>query len=254
MQKSKTQTGFLGFLESIIRRHAIIYYFARSIIIHFGIFEEDFNILSKFFRNKPLNIIDVGASDGIAAKFFLKKLNVKKIYCFEPHDFFVKKLKKLKNKNKNIVLNNYGIGNEKEKIKIYYPSIKFLSFNLPILTYSFYDKKELKKQMQLDFFNYKKLNIDKSLIQLKKYRTINKKIDLIKIDVNGYESQIIKAILKQIKKDKPLLVIENNEKLKEIDLLLKKYGYKKYYNKFSNFKIHKNEKVLDIFFINKKRI
>ena len=86
--------------------------------------------------------------------------------------------------------------------------------------------------MQLDFFNYKKLNIDKSIIQLKKYRTINKKIDLIKIDVNGYESQIIKAILKQIKKDKPLLVIENNEKLKEINLLLKKYDYKKYYNKF----------------------
>ena len=76
MQKSKTQTGFLGFLESIIRRHAIIYYFFRSIIIHFNIFEEDFNILSKFFRNKPLNIIDVGASDGIAAKFFLRKLNV----------------------------------------------------------------------------------------------------------------------------------------------------------------------------------
>ena len=86
--------------------------------------------------------------------------------------------------------------------------------------------------MQLDFFSYKKLNIDKSIIQLKKYRTINKKIDLIKIDVNGYESQIIKAILKQIKKDKPLLVIENNEKLKEINLLLKKYDYKKYYNKF----------------------
>ena len=64
--------------------------------------------------------------------------------------------------------------------------------------------------MQLDFFNYKKLNIDKSIIQLKKYRTVNKKIDLIKIDVNGYELQIIKAILKQIKKDKPLLVIENN--------------------------------------------
>ena len=252
MQKSKTQTGFLGFLENIIRRHAIIYYFARSIIIHFDIFEEDFNILPKFFKNKPLNIIDVGASDGIAAKFFLKKLNVKKIYCFEPHDFFIKKLKN-KIKNNNIILNNYGISNKKEKIKIYYPSIKFLNFNIPILTYTFYDKKELKKQMQLDFFNYEKLNIDKSIIQLKKYRTINKKIDLIKIDVNGYELQIIKAMLKQIKKDKPLLVIENNEKLKEINLLLKKYDYKKYYSKFSNFKIHKNEKVLDIFFINKKK-
>ena len=37
MQKSKTQVGFLGFLETIIRRNALFYYFVRNIVIYFNI-------------------------------------------------------------------------------------------------------------------------------------------------------------------------------------------------------------------------
>ena len=92
MQISKTQVGFLGFLENIIRRNGVIYYFIRNIVIYFNIFEEDFKILTKYYKNKKINIIDVGASDGISANFFLKNLNVNKIYCYEPHKVFIKKL------------------------------------------------------------------------------------------------------------------------------------------------------------------
>ena len=98
MQISKTQVGFLGFLENIIRRNGVIYYFIRNIVIYFNIFEEDFKILTKYYKNKKINIIDVGASDGISANFFLKNLNVNKIYCYEPHKVFIKKLIKFKKK------------------------------------------------------------------------------------------------------------------------------------------------------------
>jgi hypothetical protein len=59
-------------------------------------------------------------------------------------------------------------------------------------------------------------------------------------------------MLSQIKKDKPLMVIENNSSLQKIDSLLKKYKYKKFYNMSSKFKTHKNQKVLDVFFIPQK--
>jgi FkbM family methyltransferase len=252
MQTSKTQVGFLGFLESIIRRNGILYYFIRSIVIHFNIFEEDFKILNKFYQNKKINIIDVGASDGISANFFLKNLNVKKIYCYEPHKIFIKNLMNYKKKNKNIILKKYGISHKKNKIAVYYPIVKFLGFNLPLLTYTFYDKLELKKQIKLDFYNYQKIIIDKAIINLKKYKRIKDKIDLIKIDVNGFELEVVKGMLSQIKKDRPLMVIENNSGLQKIDSLLKKYKYKKFYNKSSKFKIHKNQKVLDVFFIPQK--
>ena len=75
MQKSKTQKGLLGIIEKIIRRNVILYYFVRNIVIYFNIFEDDFKILKEYYYKKPINIIDIGASDGIATNFFLKKFN-----------------------------------------------------------------------------------------------------------------------------------------------------------------------------------
>ena len=254
MQQSKTQVGFLGFIESIIRRNAVFYYFIRNIVIYFNIFEEDFKILNKYYNNKKLNIVDIGASDGIATNFFLKNLNVNKIFCYEPHKVFIRSLIKYKKNNKNIILKKYGISDKNKKIEIYYPSINFLGIDLPLLTYTFYDKYELTKQIKLDFYNYKKIRVNKTVISLKKYKKLNEKIDLIKIDVNGFELEVVKGMLVQIKKDKPLIIIENSDDLNKINSLLKKNNYQKYYNMSSKFKMHNKQKVLDIFFIPNKKI
>ena len=120
------------------------------------------------------------------------------------------------------------------------------TFNVCILS-----KKELIDQMKLDFNNHKNIKI-KTSINLKKFKMINEKIDLIKIDINGLEFQIVKSLLGQIRKDKPMLIIENNTSLNEINKILKKYNYKKYCNINSQLVPHKNQKVLDLFFIPNK--
>ena len=252
MQQSKTQIGFLGLIEKYVRKIVPIYYFIRSIAIKFDIFEEDFKILKKIYKNKKINIIDIGASDGISANFFIKNLNVKNIYCFEPHIFFIKKLEKLKKKYQNIKIFGYGISTSNKNIKVYIPKIFFLGKPLYLYSYTFYNIDELKKQIKLDFLNYKKIIIKKTILKLKKFRVINNKIHLIKIDVNGYEFEIVKCLKKQIIKNYPLMVIENNKKINEISKYLSKYGYKKYYNNNGKLEKFKNQKVLDIFFITKK--
>ena len=251
MQKSKTRYGILGLFEKIIRSSPSIYYFFRSIIIYFNIFEEDFDILINFFQNKKINIIDVGASDGIATNFFLKKLIVKKIYCYEPHFYFLKKLEILKKKYNNIIIKKFGISNKNQKIKIYFPVFKLFSKYFPILTYTFYNKKDLTNQILVDFGKKSNLKIHDSYINLIKFKKLKEKIHLIKIDVNGFEYDIIKSMLPQIRRDKPLIVLENNKEIKKISYLLKKINYKVYYNDNLQFKSYANQKVLDIFFINK---
>lgn len=252
MQKSKTQIGFLGFIEKYIRKNILVYYFVRSIIIKFNIFEEDFKILKKIYGIKQINIIDVGASDGISANFFLKNLNVNNIYCYEPHSLFIKKLKKLKKKHSNIKIFNFGISSKKEDINVFVPMIRFLNKEFYLLTYTFYNFIELSRQLKLDFLSYKKIVIKKIILKLRKFKLINNKIDLIKIDVNGHEHEIIKSLKKQIIKDKPLLVIENNSKLNETTKFLSRYGYKKYFSKKNKLLKHTNQKVLDIFYLYQK--
>jgi len=254
MQQSKTQKGLLSILEKFIRRNVILYYFVRNIVIYFNIFEDDFKILKELYYRKPINIIDIGASDGIATNFFLKNLNVKKIFCYEPHKVFIEKLKKYKKNNKNIIIKEFGISHKTTREIIYYPIINFLGKQIPLFTYTFYHKKELIDQMKLDFSNYKKIKIKKSFINLKKYKTLKNKIDLIKIDINGLEFQIVKSLINQIKKDRPLLIIENNTSLNNIYKLLKKYKYFKYCNVNSKLIPHTNQNVLDIFFLPNKTI
>tara|TARA_B100000963_G_scaffold295021_1_gene265830 strand:- start:460 stop:1218 length:759 start_codon:yes stop_codon:yes gene_type:complete len=252
MQKSKTQIGLLGLVEKFVRKFVTIYYFIRSIAIKFDIFEEDFKILRKIFNNRKINVIDIGASDGISANFFIKNLNVNNIYCFEPHFLFIEKLKKLKKKNKNIKIFNYGISTKNENIEVYIPKIFFFNKALYLYTYTFYNLKELKKQLSLDFLNYKKILIEKVVLKLRKFKSINNNIHLIKIDVNGYEFEIVKCLKTQITKNLPLMVIENNKKIKKISKLLSNYGYRGYYNNNGKLERYTNQKVLDIFFIAKK--
>ena len=244
-QNTTQNLSFYILIEKSIRLIPIIYIIFRSLVRFTNYFENDFFYLKKIFKNKKINIIDVGASDGISALFFLRNLNPNKIYCYEPQMIFFKKLIKLKEKYKNILPFNYGLAEKNFKMKIFYPYINFFGKKIPLLTYSFPAREELEKQINSDFLV--KPNIEKSEIKVKKYKLIKKKIDLIKIDTNGSEVGIVKTLLPVIKRDKPVLIIENNNIIK-IYNILKKYKYKKYYLKNSSLKVHNNQNNANIIF------
>ena len=63
------------------------------------------------------------------------------------------------------------------------------------------------------------------------------KASLIKIDTNGSELDIINSIIKLIKRDKPVLIIGNNN-INKIYKILRKFNYNKYFVKNNNLKKH----------------
>ena len=254
MKRSKTNTGFLYFLERILRSHPLLYFIIRRFIIYTNIFEEDANGVVFLNLDKKVNIIDVGASDGIASNFFNRKLKINKIICFEPNKSYVRILKKLN--IKNLIVNAYGIGQFNKYYKIFFPRYKFFSKNLDLITYTYYNKKALLNRINLDFRFKKNISIVKSKIYLKKIKKMRTKIDLIKIDVNGHELSVLKGLSNIIKRDKPALIIETGEDIIIIGRYLKKYGFKKYlfldkYNKFT--KIKKNYP-LNTYFLQEKHL
>ncbi len=244
-QNTTQNFGLFIFLEKIIRLIPIIYIFFRYLIKYTNYFEDDFFYLKKIFNNKKINIIDIGASDGISALFFLRNLNPKKIFCYEPQKIFYRMLLNLKKKHKNIFPFNYGLAEKDYNMKIFYPYIKFFRKKLFLLTYSFPIKKELEQQIRSDFFI--KPLIEQGKIKVRKYRLTNNKIDLIKIDTNGSEVGVVKTLLPLVKRDNPVFIIENNN-IKEIYKILKKYRYKKYYVKNGLLKIHRNQNNANIIF------
>ena len=226
-KKSKTQEGFFYLIEKIIRSHPLLYIISRSLIRFTNIFEIDFRGIKLINFKKNITIFDIGASDGIASKFFLKNLSVKKIYCFEPDKTYVKILKTL-NINK-LIIKPYGIGIKDFVSDIYMPRYRFLNINYDLTTYSFFDKNYLNKQIDLDFKFKKNLSMIKKKIYIKKINKVNTKIDLIKIDTNGYEYQVLKGLKKIITNHKPVIILETNQDILKIRKFLKKYSYGSYY-------------------------
>ena len=244
-QNTTQNLSFYIIIEKTIRLIPIIYIIFRSLVRFTNYFENDFFYLKNIFKNKKINIIDVGASDGISALFFLRNLNPNKIYCYEPQIIYFKKLIKLKKKYKNILPFNYGLAEKNSIMKIFYPYINLFGKKISLLTYSFPVKKELEKQIKLDFLI--KPNIEKSQIKVKRFKLVKSKIDLIKIDTNGSEVGIVKTLLPVIKRDKPVLIIENNN-ISIIFKILKKLKYKKYYLKNNVLKAHNNQNNANIIF------
>ncbi len=249
MKPSKTNSGILNLFEKIIRSHPLLYFIARYFIRYTNIFEQDANGVAFINFAQKINIIDVGASDGIATKFFCRKLNVNKIFCFEPYKPYVKTLKKLG--IKNIKIYPYGIDKLNKYYDVFFPRYKFFSKNLDLITYTFYNKKKLIEQINLDFIFKKNIEIVKQKIYLKKIKKIKTKIHFIKIDVNGHELSVIKGLDNIIKRDKPALMIETGEDIKDIERFLTKYNFKKYLfsNKKSKFFEIKNNYPLNTYFL-----
>ncbi len=254
MRSSETHEGIFSVLEKIVRAHPAVYIIFRKLIKFTNIFEKDFDGLKILNINKEkINIIDVGASDGIASKFFNNNLIVGKIYCYEPNEYFLKILKRMN--QRNVIIKPYAIGNRNIQKKIYFPRYNFLNKDYDIISYAHYDKK-LMDHFLLDFKFRSNLSIASSVLTIKKIGLFKKKINLIKIDTNGFELSIIKGLIKTIKKDKPVLLVEMNKDEKRIGSILKRFNYEGFFYSIGQKKFTKKKKsnALNKYFLQKEHI
>ena len=191
MNISKTaSSGLFQVLENY-KKSSLVYFLVRYLIRYTNIFEDDAHGVKYLNLGKKINIIDVGASDGVASKFFKNNLSTNKILCYEPNKPYVKILKNLK--LSNLLIYDYGISKQNKNLKVFFPRYKFFKKNLDLITYTFYNKKDLIKQIETDFRFKKGISIIQTSINLKKIKNVKYKISLVKIDVNGHEYSVVKV-------------------------------------------------------------
>lgn len=195
-------------------------------------------ILTFFKKNlkKQIVLFDVGSHHGETIRLFSKKIKLKEFHCFEASSINFKILtKNIKNFNFkiNYYLNNLGVGSNSKK-KYIHQTIESSSSTINQLnTDSIYFKKKL-KILGIKKTNkfYKKIPV--KMITLDKYM-INKKIkkiDILKIDTEGFELNVLKGLKLKHRYIKFIYfehhfdnMINKNYKFKDINLLLKKYGF-----------------------------
>ena len=147
-------------------------------------------IYQKILKNKKVTIFDVGANRGQSINRFLKIFPNAEIHCFEPiknNFLFLRE----NFKYRNIKLNNFALG-EKNEVKRFYINAKSSTSSFNKLTKNTgwlkLRSKESNKKMSSFTIESKKIIVN-SLDYCKKNKI--KKIDILKIDTQGFEDKIL---------------------------------------------------------------
>ena len=184
----------------------------------------------KIFKKPIIGIIDIGAGHRYLP-ILLNFDGVSRIAMVDPNkslDWSYKNFKKIINYPENLFKFNFGIGNKTSKKKYFITNTLTGSTFVDVFKIA----KKNKNKLNDEYFGKKKSNIQK-IYSFKDFikNFFNYNVDIVKIDVEGFEYKIILSILKH---SRPLLIeVETNlnsevyhNTFDDINLVLKKKGYK----------------------------
>ena len=148
----------------------------------------EIELLKKHIKQNDI-VLDIGANIGFYATILSDIVGEKGVvHCFEPDSKNFEHLKKTTADFKNIKINNKAVGPKTEKLKIY------TSKNLNV-DHRTYKPEEYDKEIEIDA-----VSIDDHLAS-------NPKVDLIKMDIQGFEMQAIQGMQTILDKNKDIKLI-----------------------------------------------
>jgi FkbM family methyltransferase len=150
--------------------------------------------IKKFFKkvfHNEIKVVDIGAHKGETINFFMNNFNINKIYSFEPNLKIFDYMKKKFN-NSKIKIFNLGVGDieEQRELNIYTDTFSS-SYNDLDKTSSYFIRKK-----KISFSDYDSQKFKSKIITIDKFIQNEQldKIDILKIDTEGYEFKILKGI------------------------------------------------------------
>ena len=175
-------------------------------------FENDFNALSLFPPVEGALFLDVGANRGQSTDAILMKRKQIKIHLFEPNELLCSKLRDIFGRNKNIVINSFGLGDENTEGVLVVPIYKRWPFD-GLASFNEAEAADWLKG-RIFFFKERFLTLRKSRCCIRRLDDLGLAPFFIKLDVQGYEYKALKGGEKTITTHEPVLLIESpNDRL-----------------------------------------
>ncbi|HBE43969.1 MAG TPA: FkbM family methyltransferase [Deltaproteobacteria bacterium] len=155
------------------------------------------NYIQKIAKDKTIFVFDVGANQGEYTKVLVHGIKNIKVFSFEPHPITYKKLCESCSGLKDVKLFNCALADKKDALQLYDYQSKDGSGHASL------DSESFLTVHKADIIFHK---VEVSTVDLICEENSVDEIDFLKIDVEGFELEVLKGASNKIKSDKIRLI------------------------------------------------
>ena len=189
-------------------------------------FEEDFTAIQMIPDEKNVLYLDVGGNQGAVIDFLLLKKKNCQVISFEPNPEVYQKTYARFRGNPQVLVNNFGLGKNDGEFKLYIPEYRGYRFDGLGSLDSKFDDAWLAES--LFFYDKKYLVMHEVVCKIRRLDDLALDPLFVKVDVEGFELEVLLGGEKTIERSHPILLMESVEKDGEIMMYLERFGYKIY--------------------------
>jgi len=206
--------------------------------------EEDFTLLKQFPDKGELLFVDIGTNRGEAIQSMLTMRKNCRIVGFEPNPIVYKKTASRYKNSKQVTIHNCGLGPTKGMFTLFLPFFRNYMFD----GLASFKKEEASDWLKSRIFGYsdKHMHIKELNCEINKLDDFELSPFFVKIDVQGFEYEVLQGGKQTLEKYNPISLIEApNEK---VTTFVSGLGYKQY--NFQKNKLVPGRGILNTYFIN----
>lgn len=201
--------------------------------------EADFKAFELISEKHPQLFLDVGANVGMSAlSIFTVKPNAK-IISFEPNPINYSHLDRIADRFDSFEYKKFGLSDKDELLNLYSPIYR----NKRVTGLASFDYKSAEKSRlhskTIYFFDVNKKSVECITSEVKTLDSLKLNPDYIKIDVQGFEYQVLSGARETINRCKPIFLIERVKPDGDVYNFLKDFGYFIYQFKSGKFLLNR---------------
>ena len=200
--------------------------------------EKDFKAFTLVCEDRPQFFLDIGANAGMSAlSIFTLKPNAQ-VISFEPNPLNHIYLQKIANKMEKFSYHQIALGDREQILEFYYPIYNGKAMTA-LGSFKYEHAKSWLNSETVYFFAPQKLKMATITVEVKTLDSFNFNPEFIKIDVEGFEYQVLLGAQETLRNHRPILLIEGLAPNDDAHNLLQQYGYDIF--KFDEHKFYLND-------------
>jgi FkbM family methyltransferase len=209
--------------------------------------EYDFNLLRHFPDKGQLLFVDIGTNRGEAIQSMLTMKKNADVVGFEPNPIVFAKTASVYKNAKKVKLHNCGLGKDNGAFTLYLPFFRNFMFD----GLASFNRTEASDWLKGRIFGYRSdlLHIKEINCELKRLDDFHLAPYFIKIDVQGFEYEVLEGGRETLRKHMPILLIETPSE--QVTALLEGLGYQPYY--YHKNKLAQGRGMLNTYFFNEEK-